>query len=385
MPNPTPIDGKGPVSLRKRMEHWLKAAVFSGLRLLLRKGRVNAPLLNGNEMKRVLFLRPETKLGDMVISLPVIDRFREHFPGVEVHIFASPRNVGIIKADPRFDRVYLYRKRLGEIVRELKKVRKTRYDCVLDLLCDDSVTALLMSQWAAPGAWRVGVGKQRYARFYDFNYFTSLDESRHIISNTMRLLEAFGIDSAEQSGYAPPHLPESFRTRAEEQMSKLYPEGRPEWITGLNLSAGALSRYWGEKKHKELLARIWETHPETEVLVFTTPAERSLGESLVEHFGRRIRLVPDALCIQGATALIRYLNVLVTPDTSLVHIARSFKIPVVAMYPGFRKNLVLWHPFEEIDGAVLSHNIGDIFDITVDQVVEAYETVVKRHGTVRTS
>ncbi|MBD3333503.1 hypothetical protein GF356_11705, partial [candidate division GN15 bacterium] len=101
MPNPMPIDGKGPVSLRKRTEHWLKTVVFLVLRLLLRKGRGNPPLLNGNEMKRVLFLRPETKLGDMVISLPVIDRFREHFPGVEVHIFASPRNVGIIKADPR--------------------------------------------------------------------------------------------------------------------------------------------------------------------------------------------------------------------------------------------------------------------------------------------
>ncbi len=385
MPNPTPIDGKGPVSLRKRMEHWIKAGVFALLRLGLRKGRSGPPELDGHQMKRVLFLRPETKLGDMVISLPVIDRFREHFPGVEIHIFASPSNVGIIKGDPRFDMVHLYRKRPLEIVRELRKVRRITYDCVFDLLCDDSVTALFMSQWGAPGAWRVAVGKQRYAKFYDFNFYTSLDDSRHIISNTMRLLEAFGIDSRSESGYAPPYIPDSMVTRAEEQMDRLYPDGRPSWITGLNLSAGASSRYWGEKNHKELLKRIWAGHPETEVLVFTTPAERAMGEALVEQFGRRIRLIPDALCIQGAAALIRYVNVVVSPDTSLVHIARSFKVPVVALYPGFRKNLVLWHPYEQIDGAVLSHNIGDIFDITVDQVIEVYENVVRRQKAVSSS
>jgi len=38
------------------------------------------------------------------------------------------------------------------------------------MICDDSVTALFMSQFLAPGKPRIGVGKNKFRQYYDFNY-----------------------------------------------------------------------------------------------------------------------------------------------------------------------------------------------------------------------
>ena len=169
-----------------------------------RKDRDFTPL-DGNLLHKVLFLRPE-KIGDMVISLPVFDGLKHRYPHIKISILASPRNDAIIRDDPRFDRIFLYRKNLWRDVREMLRIRREGYDCVVDMICDDSVTALFISQLAAPGKPRIGVGKVKFREYYDFNYNHRMGNTGHIIENTLKLLNAFDIDSNTVQGYAPPFL-----------------------------------------------------------------------------------------------------------------------------------------------------------------------------------
>ena len=46
------------------------------------------------------------------------------------------------------------------------------------------------------------------------------------------------------------------------------------------------------------------------------------------------------------------------------------------MYPGVRKNLVLWRPYGQDNGFVVAKHPDNIFDITVDQVFDAYMELV---------
>jgi len=145
---------------------------------------------------------------------------------------------------------------------------------------------------------------------------------------------------------------------------------------GYNLSAGSPTRVWAEEKTVRLLKMILERYEGTRVILFTVPAERKRGERIRSHFGSSVYLIPDGLSLVQACAIIKHLDLLVTPDTSLVHIARSFKVAVVGLYSRFMKNFLLWRPYGQDGGAVVSQCDGNIFDITPEQVMKSFDKVV---------
>ncbi len=364
----------------KPLEHKIKAAAFALARPMLKRPQREFQPMDGSKLSRVLFLRPE-KIGDMVISFPVFDGLKRSFPHIQISILASPRNQAIIERDTRFEHVFLYRKHLWKDIQEVRAIRKMKFDCVVDMICDDSVTALFLSQLCAPGKPRIGVGKVKYREFYDFNYDHRMGNTGHIIDNTLKLLEAFAIDSGSVSCYAPPFVAAEKMTKMVQFAADLR-GGKGTLLVGYNLSAGSPTRLWASEKSEELVRRLLADREDLHVVIFTTPAERSRGDALMSKFVSRVSQVPAGMSLQEASALISQLDLLITPDTAPVHIARSFKVPVVGMYSRFMKNFLLWKPFGQEVGAVVSGNDDNIHDITVDQVFEAYRQVLAQRKAV---
>jgi ADP-heptose:LPS heptosyltransferase len=192
-----------------------------------------------------------------------------------------------------------------------------------------------------------------------------------MIDNTLKLLTAFGIDSSKVSGYAQPYITEAAFTKADEFLRQLgQPTGRPLRV-GYNISTGHASRIWAAEKSEELLKRIRSKFEDSQIIVISVNQDRARGEALISKVGSNIFQVPPGLSLMEASALVSKLDVLITPDTSHVHIARSFHVPVVGLYCRFQWNYLLWSPYGQPEGAVISGHDGNIFDITVDQVFEA--------------
>jgi ADP-heptose:LPS heptosyltransferase len=357
----------------KAVEHKFKESVFGLSRRFLKRADRNFRPLDGTKLSRVLFLRPE-KIGDLAISLPVFDGLKRAYPNIAISMLASPKNVELIATDPRFERIYLYRKSLFKDLAELRAIRNRKFDCVVDMICDDSVTALFLAQWCAPGKPRIGVGKHKFRDYYDFNYDHRQERTGHIIDNTLKVLDAFGIDGSRASGYAPPYVAPAAFAKAEKFLSSLPRQGEKPLRIGYNISAGASSRIWAAEKSVELLRRIFERYAGAQVVVISVKPDRARGDALVGKFDSNIYQVPAGLSLMEVSALLSKLDLLVSPDTSLVHIARSYHVPVVGFYCKAKENFLLWSPYGQQEGAVVSDHIGNIFDITVDQ---AFAAVVK--------
>lgn len=361
------------MDLLKGAEHKIKAAFFSAARPWLKRGSESFVPLDGHKIKKILFLRPE-KIGDMVISFPVFDALLNQFPRMEISILGSPRNIAIIKDDPRFCQVFLYTKSLADIG-SIRRMRREQFDCVVDMICDDSVTALILSQLCAPGKPRIGIGKKKYKEFYDFNYDHRMGNQGHIIENTLKLLDAFNLRSSEVSCFAPPWLDDQSEQSAADFLSGINNGSGRSMTVGYNLSAGSPTRVWAEEKSVRLVQMILE-HRRARVILFTTPDERDRGERIRSHFEDSVYLIPDGLSLVQVCAIIKRLDLLITPDTSLVHIARSFKVAVVGLYSRYMKNFLLWRPYGQKGGSVVSQCDGNIFDITPEQVIESFDKVI---------
>ncbi|MFZ5979481.1 MAG: glycosyltransferase family 9 protein [Candidatus Zixiibacteriota bacterium] len=357
----------------KPAEHIFKEIFFSLFRFLLKKGRKDFTPLDGNNLKKVLFLRPD-KIGDMIVSLPVFDNLKRAYPHLELSLLCSPRNYTIVKNDSRFAKIFLYRKRFFSDLNCLMRMRKENYDCVVDMISNDSITNLFLARYSVKNKPRLGVQKSKYRDYYEFSYYHEIDDMRHIIRNTLELLEAFGLDSETADGYAPPYVDEKATETAEAFYRNFTDKSRLN--IGFNLSVGNPTRIWSLNKCQELVKRIVANNS-VRVIVLTAPSDRARGDELVRGFERDVVQVPPKLNLMTISAIIKKLDLLITPDTSLVHIARSFKVPVVGLYPKPVKNFILWHPYDQKEGAVLSDNNDNIFDITVGQVYETYERVLK--------
>jgi ADP-heptose:LPS heptosyltransferase len=365
----------------KPIEHGFKAAFFKAFSPMLRKNGGQFRPLNGEKIAKVLFLRPE-RIGDMAVSFPVFDGLKQRYPNIAISILGSPKNYPLIKHDPRFDRVFLYTKNILKDLQTLRAIRRCRFDCVIDMICDDSVTALFLSQLCAPGKPRIGVGKTKFREYYDFNYDSVQGDTGHIIDNTLKLLEAFGIDSTRVSGYAPPHIDADSARVAEEFLARLNGGSSSTFTVGYNLSAGHPSRVWPAGKSAQLIQRIIEHDSRNRVILFATPAEREAAVTLAARFGDQAVPVPENLSLIGASALIGLLDVMITPDTSLAHIARSLKTPVVGFYTRFTKNFLLWKPYDQEIGAVVSDSDHNIHGISIDKAFETYLAVCQQNSAV---
>lgn len=363
----------GKIDNLKKAEHGVKRIAHAVLRPSLRQGRPERIPVDPTELKRVLLLRPEAKIGDMVVSMPVIEALKKNHPHIELAICCSPRNAMLVENDPRIDRVHLYTKKLMTDIGELRRIKKLNYDCIIDLLCDDSVTTLYLSQWYSKNAVRLGSGKGRFAPFYDYN--ASENESDHIVDKTLRLLEPLGINPTPSERIAPPYLADHNKKKAGRFLEDLK-QRRPSRVIGLNISAGQKNRHWSDDNYSDLIDRLLAYDDKLVLALSCAPADRERAAKLIGNRAQRVRLLPNGMGILDVAAVIARLDLLISPDTSLVHIARSFNRPVVALISSHPKNLRLWVPYQQREGAVIARHYDDIYDITVDQVMAVFQNII---------
>lgn len=365
----------------KRVEYHIKRLAFGLLRTFLRSGRPSRIPLDASRMKKILFLRPD-RIGDTVTSLPLFDALKAAHPHLELSVYASPKNISLIENDPRFDKVYNYLRRPLEDMKTVRAIRSEHYDCVVDLLADDSVTCLFLSQLCAAGEARIGVRKKRFAKYYDFNYHPGENSDLHMIDINLRLLEAFGL-TERQSGYAEPYVDDETHHRADRYFKRLK-ETSPDMpvMIGVNLSQRGPNRFWGLDKFEQLTRRIRDAYPHCRIILITAPPDRERGDELQAKLDSSIVQVEPNLDLTGISAVIAKLDLLISPDTSLVHIARSFRVPVVGFYPSYKGIYRQWCPYDQPEGLVLSDGDDNIFNITVDQAFDTFERLMKKNRLV---
>ncbi len=352
----------------KPLEIKLKNAAVGALSHFLKRSlaRINKPDLK--RPLRVLFVRHE-RIGDTLISFPVVDVLKKEYPNWEVSWVTAPRSIDLIVDDPRFKNVFVYTKNVFKDLVMLYRARQEKFDIAIDLINGDSVSALALSHLAAPGAYKIGVGKCHHADYYHVNARHPFSyTNRHTLESTLDLVSCLGINPSKAERFCPPYVGKNKENAMMEILSALpvAVEGRP--LVGVNISSGEPSRTWGLKNFRRVIEKLLERYEEPGFIVIAAPSYFATGKALVESFDRRVNTLPRAVDICTLAALISRLNLLITADTSLVHIARSYRIPVVGLHRGQKINI--WFPYAQLSGMVSSPVEEHLFDITVEQVVE---------------
>lgn len=346
------------------------------LQPFFQKGRRPAPIVAPAELRKMLIIKPE-KLGDMVITLPLVQAIRDQAPGITIDLLASPKGLAVVENDPRFRNIWLYRKHWLKDLRTIREIRAESYDLVIEMIDDDSSTGLLLSQWCSGSAIRIGANKRKNASWYDASTDFHGNPEVHAIDRALAILPLLGLTTDGVEAYVPPYVPDQAHTKAAAFLRAPQDGKSDHPCLAFNISGGKATRQWDSASAVTTITEIQRQISDVRIILICAPHEHQRGESLLQQINSAA-LVPADWSILDITALLSSMHLLVSPDTSLVHIARSFKIPVVGLYPSLEETVRRWAPYGQTEGIIRSDDPGDIKGIAPEKISAEVVSMLSR-------
>jgi ADP-heptose:LPS heptosyltransferase len=318
---------------------------------------------------KVLFLRPG-KLGDLIVATPFFRPIKTLEPSIRIAVACSPQNSVIVKNNPFVDEIRVVNfHSLMDVIRFIFWIRKQHISHLIDLIPGFSRTSSLIARFVRSKVRTIaGMHKNKGIRNFDIVTNT---EGTHIIERNRVLIEtALGLkftnDLRTELFPLERHI---------QNVTTLLVNSDPQLpLVGINCSAGEIERQWGKEKYVELIRRLLQSYQFITLVLF------AVGEQVAwvrEHFSNSTRIVIVAgYDLHTVTAMISGLALFITPDTSLIHIASGYKVPIVGLYCVDGENLLRWRAYNCISRELVASTTHNVNDLTVDVVVNATDELL---------
>jgi ADP-heptose:LPS heptosyltransferase len=356
----------------KILERLLKKTVLSIASVLWNRKPGSMPIPALQDIKSILIYRPE-KIGDLFVSFPLIAALIKNNPKIQIDLLISQLAYPLIEGDERFRNIFVYKKSFWEDIKTARWAGRYQYDIIIDLVGSDSATAALTVLYLSKGqSLRIAVGKRNLARYYNFNFDIMPD--RHMIESTLQILRLWKIDDHAKFILSPPFIQDKHRALADSFMDGLNLSSDEKAI-GINISVGDVRRLWRRRHYLSLMELIKKKYPFFRIIIFATPDDYIRGE-LLSKMIPEVSVIPRGLSLLEASAILSKMSFFVSPDTSMVHIARSFGIPVVGLYIPSQDNYRRWFPIGQKRGVIITPDDYSIDRIAPEAVIKEMERVL---------
>lgn len=356
--------------LLKRVEFAFRRLILGLLRKL---GRSPNPLPSSFDVNtaKLLFVRVD-RIGDVLVSTPLFEILKKHYPNAILDVLLSRNNHFVLDHHPLIRRRWIYRKRLFSSLKLLFQLRREHYDFVIDLMDNPSTTATVICLIAG-ARWSVGLDKAN-AYAYDLTVPLLSRRDIHIVERLAELLRIFRIDPSQEEKKVRYFVSERSAARATHLFEKLGLGGKP--VLAINISAGHDTRFWGIDRFRKLVAMIVKTYPEFDILILSKPSDHQRAKDIGQG-DPPVRFAPILESFDEFAAVIQRSKLLITPDTSAVHLAAAFGIPSVVLYVQSDKNLRIWDPYGSPTEALVA-DVDDLSVISPESVLEAMKRLLTR-------
>ena len=294
---------------------------------------------------RVLIVKRD-KLGDLLLTTPVLARLAAALPEAEIHLLANDYNAWVVDAHPALARVWTYRRtrdagrlRLAATVTQLPlvwRLRRERFDWAFVMGGEESHRAIWRA--IATGATRVVAYARRPAR-----YGTRLTDpfappsEGHELARMLALLAPLQLTNA-----GLPVAPPVFSPPADARAFAAAWLGAQRLRDGEYVVLGVGARRAKKQPAPEQIVRwatrVYEAHRLPTVFMWTPgngggrayPGDDALAQAVLERRLAHIR--PFRGPIREALGLIERARTSVFPDSGLMHFAAASPGGVLGLF-----------------------------------------------------
>jgi ADP-heptose:LPS heptosyltransferase len=358
--------------LLKRIEIAYRHALIWLLGKLVSRSHELRPDIDYNTCK-FLFIRQDM-IGDVLVSTPLFTAIKTHYPHAVIDVLLSSKNHFVLQNNPAIRKRWIYNKKVGAALAMMRAIRKERYDFAIDLMDNASATSTILCLLAG-ARWNVGIEKDN-SFVYDVVVPMLSRKDTHIVDRIAQLLKTFSIDPTAEAlavQYFPIKESQDFAATFFQEHHL-----QSQNTIGINISAGGDVRFWSVPNFHKFLLYLNQHYPHYQLLVLYKPAHTGLAKEIIAGVNNAA-LSPLTKTFDQFAALIQNVKLLVSPDTSAIHLASAFHKPVLALYVQSNKNLRIWEPYG-VDYETIVTAIDDLSTIPFEQVTAAFERLIQRNA-----
>ncbi len=360
----------------KNIELAFRRFLIKSLRSLVRTSKSPARGMDYGSCK-YLFVRQD-RIGDVLVSTPLFAALKNKYPNAIIDVLLSTNNHFALANDPSIRRRWIYNKQVYSSMRMMTKIRRENYDFVIDLMDNPSATSTVICL-VSGARWTVGLQKDN-AYAYDIVVPLLSRKDAHIVDRIAKLLIPFGIDPSREDLRVRFTIPEqamNFSNRVFDQSGLVR-----EKTLGINISAGHDVRFWGIDNFRKLIILLGSKYRKSQILLLSKPSHKALAEQIANGLSNVV-VAPPTNSFDEFAGLIRNLGLLITPDTSAVHLAAAFSVPSVVMYVQSDKNLKIWEPYKTRSEALIA-DVDDLRVISPEEVFQAVLRITSKRARIQT-
>ncbi len=307
--------------------------LWAGMRLIkaLDFRETHISHLKPGEVKNILVVS-STALGDTLFSTPGIRVVRRQYPRAKIVGHFHVRYLDIFKNNPHVDSVIPYFGGYRRFFSTISEMRRENFD--LALIFHGNGPQVKPMAYLSGARFVVRVPNESEYTFLlsnpDPRPENTADMSLHVIDDRLKVAALAGCPTDDRRMELT--VAEESRDRVETLLADRGIQ-RGHIVTGLQVGAATPSRRWPPKRYAELIKSLAARSPALRFVLTGSPGERQILEEVREAAGVEHATVTAGHGALGdLPALIERFNVLVTPDTGVLHMAVALGTPTVSLF-----------------------------------------------------
>ena len=163
------------------------------------------------------------------------------------------------------------------------------------------------------------------------------------------------------------------KERAYEFISKVDSEIK----IGINLDAYSHEKRLKFNDLKKICQSLFQHFEDIKIILLSSPSLMSIKESFVNKLKLDCVITSyKTSSIIDAAALIKNLDLVITPDTSIVHIASAFNVPIISIHENNEKGYKRWAPKSELNNTIFAKSKVGLYDYNVDEVISCAKNFI---------
>lgn len=284
------------------------------------------------QVKKILILRND-KIGDMIVSTPLLRELKAAWPDAMIDVAASTANQDIIRDCPHVRRTILWDNAGGwNTLRIIRDLRRERYDLVVSMSLKFSpafqlhLKLLGARHLHGPRIARYGTNTGNLG-IYDHTVDYRAD--RHILQTYFDALGQYKPDNIDYS-YELYNV-DAYAGKARAFVAGLAP--RYAGIVCFNYQGSCQRRMLSRDDAQALCQQLADRYPDHAIVVLYPPGDHARASALVTDSARANVMLSFATeHVLELAALVRECDLVVSPDTAVIHIASVYNKRVLGFY-----------------------------------------------------
>ena len=331
--------------------------------------------LEDNNIKSILFLRYDGKIGDMVVNSLMFREIRKVYPNIKIGVVARGAAMDIIKDNPNIDKIYEYHKDRKKIKDLALKIKEEKYDLLIDFSEMLRVNQMMLINLCG-ARFNIGLDRKEW-KLFDLSIESDKDFkwTEHITNRYLAYLVKLGLKKENID------ISYDIYLKDEKKYEVFFNE--------IKESKKIILNPYGASKHKSFSIETLENiinHLKNRdiaiILVYFGDKYKEL--EFLEKKYNNIYMPQKIESILDTAILIKKSDYVISPDTSIVHIASAFNKKMITIYPPkggkYGVDHLVWEPKSKYNKVIFCKDKTgnyDEIDINTFNLVEMKKEILK--------